>query len=59
MKSVTVVTKDSALGDILSTTLFLMTVDEGKEFIKDYDVEAIWVTNDDRIIRSEGFSAYE
>ena len=55
----TVVTKDSALGDILSTTLFLMTVDEGKEFIKDYDVEAIWVTNDDTIIRSEGFSAYE
>ena len=59
MKSVTVVTKDSALGDILSTTLFLMTVDEGKEFIKNYDVEAIWVTNDDTIIRSEGFSAYE
>ena len=59
MKSVTVVTKDSALGDILSTTLFLMTVDEGKEFIKDYDVEAIWVTNDDTIISSEGFSAYE
>ena len=59
MKSVTVVTKDSALGDILSTALFIMTVDEGKEFIKDYDVEAIWVTNDDSIIRSEGFSAYE
>lgn len=59
MKSVTVVTKDSALGDILSTTLFLMTVDEGKEFIKDYDVEAIWVTHDDNIIRSEGFSTYE
>ena len=59
MKSVTVITKDSALGDILSTTLFLMSVEEGKELIKDLDVEAIWYTNDNEIIRSEGFSNYE
>lgn len=59
MKSVTVVTKDSRLGDTLSTTLFLMSVEEGQEFIKEYDVEAIWYTNDDKIIRSENFSNYE
>ena len=59
MKSVTVITKDSALGDVLSTTLFLMTVEEGLKFIKNYEAEAIWVTNTDEIIRSEGFSAYE
>lgn len=59
MKSVTVITKDSALGDLLSTTLFLMSIEEGKEFIKDYDVEAIWYTNDNQIIRSENFGNYE
>lgn len=59
MKSVTVITSDSALGDALSTTLFLMPIEEGKELIKEYNVEAIWVTNDDQIIRSEGFSNYE
>ena len=59
MKSVTVITSDSALGDALSTTLFLMPIEEGKELIKEYNVEAIWVTNDDQTIRSEGFSNYE
>ncbi len=59
MKSVTVITEDSAIGDLLSTTLFLMNVDDGLEFIKNYNAEAIWVTNNDELIRSEGFSSYE
>ena len=60
VKSVTVITKDGALGDMLSTTLFLMSVEDGLEFIKKYsDVEAIWYTLDDEIIKSEGFSNYE
>lgn len=59
MKSVSVITKDSALGDILSTTLFLTSVEEGLNLIKDYDCEAIWYTNDNEIIRSENFKNYE
>lgn len=59
MKGVTVITKDSALGDLLSTALFLMSVEDGQEFIKDYDVEVIWYTNDNEIVRSENFSNYE
>lgn len=59
MKSVTVVTPDSALGDMLSTTLFLMDIDKGMEFLKNYDAEAIWVSNDNNIIKSEGFIKYE
>lgn len=59
MKGVTVISKDSALGDVLSTILFLMSIEEGQTFIKDYDVEVIWYTNDDKIIRSENFSNYE
>lgn len=59
VKGVTVISKDSSIGDVLSTILFLMSVEEGQEFIKEYDVEAIWYTNDNKIIRSEGFSNYE
>lgn len=59
MKSVTIVTSDSALGDALSTTLYLMTIEEGKEFIKNYDAEAIWYGIDGTISKTEGFSKYE
>lgn len=55
MKSVTVIGKDSGICDALSTTLFLMDVESGKEFIKDYDVDVIWFTNDNEIIKSDGF----
>ena len=60
MKSVTVITSDSALGDILSTYLFLLDIDEGKEYINNLDnVEAIWYTNDNKEIKSNGFDKYE
>lgn len=59
MKSVTVISSDSGLSDMLSTTLFLMDVDDGLEFLKKYDAEAIFVMNDNSIVKSEGFSKYE
>ena len=60
MKSVTVITSDSAYGDFLSTYLFLLTVDEGIEYINDLeDVEAIWYLNDDTIKTSKGIQKYE
>jgi len=55
MKSVTVIGKDSTLCDILSTTLFLMSIEDGKQFIKDYDVDVIWFSNDNEIIKSDGY----
>lgn len=59
MKSVTVVSADSGMSDMLSTTLFLMDIEKGKEFLKNYDAEAIWIDNDDNIVKSEGFDNYE
>lgn len=59
MKSVTVITEDSALGDVLSTLLFLLPIEEGKELVKILPVEAIWYSNEDTIITSEGISKYE
>jgi thiamine biosynthesis lipoprotein len=59
MKSVTVVCSDSGLADMLSTTLFLMPISDGLEFLKSYDAEAIFVDNDNNIIKSDGFVKYE
>ncbi len=60
MKSVTIITPDSAYADILSTTLFNMSVEEGMEFIKMCDdVEAIWYVDKDNIYYSEGIDKYE
>ncbi len=59
MRSVTVVTEDSGLADLLSTTLFLMTYEEGLIFLKDYpDVGAIWVLNDMSVQMTENMHQY-
>lgn len=55
-KAVTVVMEDSGLADFMSTTLFLSTLEEGKEMLKLVeDAHAIWVTHENEIIISEGF----
>ncbi len=60
MISVSVISKDSKLNDILTTILFLMPVSEGLKLVeKRDDVEAIWVTKDQQIVKSRGFNAYE
>ena len=60
MKSVSVITDDAMLGDVLSTTLFLMSIEDGQEFIKQFDnVEAIWYSNDNQVIKSDGIKNYE
>jgi Membrane-associated lipoprotein involved in thiamine biosynthesis len=60
MVGVTVIAEDSALADLLSTTLFLMTIPEGQEYIKQFEnVEAIWayVTDDgdEKFVISDNF----
>lgn len=54
MRSVTIVTKDSGLADLLSTTLFLMDYKTGKNFISLFkNVGVIWVLNDGSIEYTE------
>lgn len=58
--SVTVIANDSALADILSTTLFLLPIDKGLEIIDSMDdVEAIYYIDSNNIIKSKGFNKYE
>lgn len=58
--SVTIITPDSAAADCLSTTLFTMSVEEGKQVLKAYekdsgnDVQAVWVMDPDKSQNEDG-----
>jgi Membrane-associated lipoprotein involved in thiamine biosynthesis len=59
-KSVTVITNDSGKADALSTILFLMSVEDGKEYIKKYkDVDVIWYRNNGKVETTDGIKRYE
>ena len=56
--SVSIVTKDSGVGDALSTAVFNMDLETGKKFIEDYEgVEAMWILPDMSLVYSSGFEA--
>jgi thiamine biosynthesis lipoprotein len=57
--SVSVLTTDSGLGDALSTSLFLMDIDEGKKLVDSLEnVEVMWVMPNGEQVYSKGFKAY-
>ncbi len=56
---VTLVCRDSGLGDALSTAVFNMPREQGSAFVDSMDeVEACWVMKDGRIYYSAGFQNY-
>ena len=57
--SVSIICKDSGMGDGLSTALFCMTLEEGLALIESLDgVEAMWFGEDEVKHYSSGFSNY-
>ncbi|HZK28837.1 MAG TPA: FAD:protein FMN transferase [Clostridia bacterium] len=57
-EAVTVIASDSATADFLSTTLMLMSVEDGKAFLRRFpSCEAMWVTKGDRAFTS-GFALF-
>ncbi|MGI6725160.1 MAG: FAD:protein FMN transferase [Christensenellales bacterium] len=55
MRSVTIITQDSGLADLLSTAVFLMPFEEGYEFVTSLKgVEAFWILNDRSIRMTPG-----
>ena len=57
--SVSVITPDSGLADVLSTALFNLDLEEGKKLIESLDrTEALWCMPDGSLIESSGFSAF-
>lgn len=58
-QAVTILCKDSALADALSTAVFNMPLEQGQALIESLeDTEAIWVMPDGKEITSSGFGAY-
>lgn len=58
-RSVSVICKDSGLGDALSTALFCMTEEEGRVLVESFeDVEAMWVLPSGEQKYSSGFANY-
>ncbi|MDD3409756.1 MAG: FAD:protein FMN transferase [Eubacteriales bacterium] len=56
--AVSIITQDSGLADALSTALYTLPLEKGKALIDSLDgVEALWVTHDGEILRSDGFIA--
>ncbi len=55
--SVTVVSEDSGLADVLSTSLFLLNREEGQKLLDRYGAEALWVDNEGNRFYSPGFRA--
>jgi len=57
--SVSIITHDSGLADILSTALFNMSLDEGKRLIESLgQTEALWCMPDGTLQESSGFAKY-
>jgi len=57
IKSVTVIGGSSTMGDIYSTYLYLLPVEEGLEIVNNTTgIEAIWYIEQDNIVRSDGFN---
>jgi thiamine biosynthesis lipoprotein len=55
-RSITVITDNSAFGDILSTALFNMTLSEGKLLIEKYDnVDVLWVLGNGEVEYTTNF----
>lgn len=58
-RQVSIICKDSALADLYSTALFIMSLEEGRTFIEKTDAEAMWVLADGSVEYSDGFRNFE
>ena len=54
-KAVSVVCEDSGLADALSTSLFLLSKEEGQKILDDYGALACWIASEEEIYYSHGF----
>lgn len=56
-RAVTVISKDAGIADFFSTTLFLLTYEEGLSLVNRFDgIEAVWVMPDKTVRFSDGMN---
>ena len=59
MASVSVICEDSSFGDAMSTALFNMTIEDGKNLVDSLDgIEAVWVDKEYNKTFSKGFNQF-
>jgi thiamine biosynthesis lipoprotein len=59
MRSVTIVTEDSALADLLSTALFIMPFEEGQKFANEHkNIGVVWYLNDGTIVVTDNLKDF-
>lgn len=57
-KMVVVIAGDINKANMLANALYLMDITEGKKFIKKYNADALWYTNDGKIKMTKEFKIY-
>jgi thiamine biosynthesis lipoprotein len=58
MRAVSIMNRDSALADFLSTAVFLMPYEDGRKLIESIpNCEALWIFDDGSIIATDGMTA--
>ena len=55
---VTIVSDSSLEGDIFSTALFILPYEEGRKLAEENNIEALWVTTDGNIYKTQNFDNY-
>ncbi len=58
-RSVTVVCADNSVADALSTALFCLDIESGRELARKYSAEALWILPSGETVRTGGFADYE
>lgn len=58
-KSVSVILDDIAHADALSTALFIKNLEDGKNLLKEFDAEAMWIDNEGKIYKSDGWDNFD
>ncbi len=59
MRSVTIVTEDSAIADMLSTALFIMPFEKGQMFANEHpEIGVVWYLNDGTVIITDNLKDY-
>ena len=54
VRSVTILTRDGLLSDILSTACFVLGTEKGLELARQYGAEALFVTAEGETVMTEG-----